>query len=131
MTTDREFDRLDSHLRSSWLVRAPEALARAWSHAANRSATARSLRIIQQRFLSLPGQGRVRAIATVVAAAALGHLLLLPFVPAHIAPALPKTFWVLVAATALGAAFDADRLSRAWQSSRVCRLLRRVVDLPC
>jgi hypothetical protein len=124
MTNVPEFERLESHLRASWLVRIVSTCASAWITAGHRSATARVLRRARDRFLDLPEAERVRAAAVFVATAVVGHLVLVSFLPAHIAPALPKSFWIVVVVTALVAALNATRLIEAWRSSVVSRIWR-------
>jgi hypothetical protein len=122
MTPDRDFARLESHLQSSLLIRAVDAIAGAWQTAANRSAAARWIRNGRDRFRSVALEGRVRAVAAFVATATIGHLLLLRFIAAHIAPALPKAFWSLIALTALIVAIAAKPVAHAWRSSFAARL---------
>jgi len=59
-----------------------------------------------------------------VATAAAGHLILLRFVPPHIAPALPKATWMLVAVVALVVAVVPERVIAGWESSFVSRVWR-------
>ena len=122
MTPDRDFARLESHLQSSWMIRAVDAIARAWQTAAKRSAIAQRIRSGRDRFRSVAVEGRVRAVAVWVATAASAHLLLLRFIPAHIAPALPNAFWILVVFTALVVALAAKPVAYAWKSSLGARL---------
>jgi hypothetical protein len=124
MTNGPEFERLESHLRGSWLVRTIDASATAWRVAATRSAIVRDLRSAITRFGSLTQAERLRAVAVFVATAAVGHLILLRFVPPHIVPALPKALWMLVAAAALLVALVPERLIAAWESSFVSRIWR-------
>lgn len=124
MTNGPEFERLESHLRGSWLVRGVDAGASVWRAAALRSAFAVSLRRMMDRFGSLAAADRLRAVAVFVATAAIAHLLLLRFVPPHIAPALPKALWVLVALVSSVVASVPERLIAGWESSVVSRLWR-------
>jgi len=124
MTNGPEFERLESHPHGSWLVRAIDASATAWRVAATRSATVRALDSAMARFSSLTQAERLRAVAVFVATAAVGHLILLRFVPPHIAPALPKAMWMLVAAAALVVALVPERLIAGWESSLVSRIWR-------
>jgi hypothetical protein len=124
MTNGSAFERLESHLRASWLVRGVDASATAWRVAATGSAIAGSLRSVIARFSSLAAADRIRAVAVFVATATVGHLLLLRFVPPHIAPALPKAFWMLVAAAALLVTIFPERLCAGWESSFVSRIYR-------
>src|SRR4030095_15852440 len=101
MTNGPEFERLESHLRGSWLVRTIDASATAWRVAAKRSAIVRDLRSAIPRFGSLTQAERLRAVAVFVATAAVGHLILLRFVPPHLVPALPRALWVLVGGAAV------------------------------
>jgi hypothetical protein len=117
MTNGPEFERLESHLRGSWLVRTIDASATAWRVAATRSAIVRALRSAITRFSSLAPADRLRAVAAFSATATIVHLLLLSVVPAHIAPALPQAVWVLVALTALVVAIAAKAVTNAWKSS--------------
>jgi hypothetical protein len=126
MMNERDFVRLEAQLQESWLIRGADRIADACVHAGDRSRSARLIRGVRERFLALPVDQRVRAAAAFVAAAATGHLLILRLVPAHVAPALPRLLWVLVAATALIVAVLADRLTEAWNSSLVCRVWREV-----
>jgi hypothetical protein len=124
MTTGPEFERLESHLHGSRLVRTIEASAIAWRVAATRSTTGRARRTAIAWFSSLPPAERLRAVAVFVATAAVGHLILLRFVPPHIAPALPKATWMLVAAAALVVAVVPEHAIAGWESSFVCRVWR-------
>lgn len=124
MTNGPEFERLESHLRGSWLVRIVDASATAWRLAATRSAIVGSLRSASARFSSLAPADRLRAVAVFVATATVGHLMLLRFVPPHIAPALPKAFWMLVAAATLIVAIASERVIAGWESSFVSRIYR-------
>jgi hypothetical protein len=124
MTNGPEFERLESHLRGSWLVRTIDASATAWRVAATRSAIVRALRSAITHFNSLAPAKRLRAVAVFVATAAVGYLILLRFVPLDIAPALPKAMWVLVAAAALVIALVPERLIAGWESSFVSRIWR-------
>jgi len=124
MTNGPAFERLESHLRGSWLVRGIDASATAWRVAATRSAIVGSLRNVIARFSSLAAADRLRAVAVFVATATVGHLMLLRFVPPHIAPALPKAFWMLVASAALVVAVFPERLIAGWESSFVSRIYR-------
>jgi hypothetical protein len=130
MTNGPEFERLESHLRGSWLVRTIDVSATAWRVAATRAAIARALRSAITQFSSLTPADRLRAVAAFSATATIVHLLLLRVVPAHIAPALPQLFWVLVTATALFIAILADRLTAAWNSSLVHRAWRKIQAQP-
>jgi len=124
MTNGPEFERLESHLRGSWLVRTIDASAIAWRVAATRSTSARARRTAIAWFSSLTPAERLRAVAVFVATAAVGHLILLRFVPPHIAPALPKPTWMLVAAAALLVALVPEPLIAAWESSFVSKMWR-------
>jgi len=124
MTSAPEFERLESHLRGSWLVRLVDASATAWQVAAARSAIVRSLRTVNDRFRSLPAADRLRAVGVFVATATIGHLVLLRFVPPHIAPALPKAWWMLAAVAAAVVAIVPERFIAGWESSFVSRLWR-------
>jgi hypothetical protein len=124
MTNGPEFERLESHLRGSWLVRIIDASATVWRVAATRSAVVRALRSAIARFSSVAPAARLRAVAVFVATAAVGHLILLRFVPPHIAPALPKPMWMLVAAAAVVVALVPERLIAGWESSFVSRIWR-------
>jgi hypothetical protein len=122
MTPDRDFARLESHLQSSVLIRAVDAIAGVWQTAANRSAAAQWIQNGRDRFRSVAVEDRVRAVAVCMATATIGHLLLLRFLPAHIAPALPMDFWILIALTALVVAIAAKPVAHASRSSRAARL---------
>ena len=122
MTGDREFERLEQHLRGSWLIQISGTIASAVFASADRSSTASRLRRMRAAWTVIPGGQRVRAVAAFVATAAAGHLLLLRFVPAHIAPALPQALWILVALTALVVAIAATPVTQAWKSSSLARL---------
>ncbi len=122
MTPDRDFARLDSHLQSSWLIRGADALATTAAAAASGSTTAQWFRSARDRFHSTAVESRVRAVGVFLTTATIGHLLLLRFVPAHIAPALPKALWVLVAVSALVIAIAAKSVAHAWRPSLVARL---------
>ena len=122
MTPDRAFARLESDLQSSFLIRAVDAIAGAWQTAANRSAAAQWIRSGRDRFRSVAVEGRVRAVAVWAATATIGHLVLLRFIPPHVAPALPKVFWILVAFTALVVAIAAKPVAHASRSSLAARL---------
>jgi hypothetical protein len=124
MTNGSEFERLESHLRGSRLVRGVEASATAWRAAATRSATGRWLGTVNDRFRSRTAADRLRAVAVFVTTASIGHLLLLRFVLPHIAPALPKATWMLVAAASLVVALVPGRITSGWGASLVCRLWR-------
>ena len=124
MSHGPEFERLESHLRGSWLVRSVDAAATAWRVAAPRSALVRPVRRAAAQFRSLSPADRLQAVAVFVAGATAGHLMLLRFVPPHIAPALPKSFWMLVLAAALVAAFVPQRVIAGLESSFVSRIYR-------
>jgi hypothetical protein len=124
MTNGPEFERLESHLRGSWLVRTIDVSAAAWRVAATRSAIVRALSRAITQFSSLTPAKRLRAVAVFVATAAVGDLILLRLVPLDIAPTLPKAMWVLVAAAALVIAFVPGRLIAGWESSFVSRIWR-------
>jgi hypothetical protein len=124
MTNGPEFERLESHLRGSWLVRTIDVSAAAWRVAATRSAIVRALRRAITQFSSLTPAKRLRAVAVFVATAAVGDLILLRLVPLDIAPTLPKAMCVLVAAAALVIAFVPGRLIAGWESSFVSRIWR-------
>ena len=124
MMNGPEFERLESHLRGSWLGRGVDASATAWRVAVTRSAFVGSLRRVIARFSSQAPADRLRAVAVSVATATVGHLMLLRFVPPHIAPALPKSFWMLVLAAALVAALVPRRVIAGWESSFVSRIYR-------
>lgn len=117
-----EFDAVAACVRTSALFRAADSIATACLIAADRSAVAARVRDARARFASLPGDGRLRAVAICVATAAAGHLLLLLLVPARIAPGTPKALWLLVAAAALFVAVCARGLAASWETSAVCRL---------
>jgi len=119
-----EFERLESHLRASRLVRIVDASAIAWRVAAARSAFVRSLRGVNDRLRSPAAADRLRAAAVFVATATIGHLVLLRFVPPHIAPALPKSMWILVAAAATIVALVPERVVAGWESSFASRIWR-------
>jgi hypothetical protein len=124
MINGPEFERLESHLRGSWLVRSVDAAATAWRVAAPRSALVRPVRRAAAQFRSLSPADRLQAVAVFVAGATAGHLMLLRFVPPHIAPALPKVMWMLVAAAALVVALVPERMIAGWESSFVARIWR-------
>ena len=124
MTNGPEFERLESHLRGSWLARTIDVSATAWRVAATRSAFVCALRSAIARFSSLAPADRLRAAAVFVATATVGHLILLRLVPSYIAPALPKAMWMLVAAAAFVVAVVPERLIAGWESSFVCRIWR-------
>jgi hypothetical protein len=124
MTGGPDFERLESHLHGSRLVRTIEASANAWRVAATRSTSARARRTAIAWFSSRPPAERLRAVAVFVATAAAGHLILLRFVPPHIAPALPKATWMLVAAAALVVAVVPERVIAGWECSFVSRVWR-------
>ena len=79
---------------------------------------------IRDRFAALPAAERLRGVAALVATATIGHLVLLRIVPAHIAPALPKAFWLLIASAAIIVAVFADRFAARWPSSRLSGRLK-------
>jgi hypothetical protein len=70
MTNGPEFERLESHLRGSWLVRTIDVSAAAWRVAATRSAIVRALRRAITQFSSLTPAERLRAVAVFVTTAA-------------------------------------------------------------
>ena len=72
-----EFDAVAACVRTSALFRAADSIATACLTAADRSAVAARVRDARARFASLPGDGRLRAVAICVATAAAGHLMLL------------------------------------------------------
>jgi hypothetical protein len=126
MTDPREFDAVAATVRASVLFRAASAVATACLTAADQSAVARQARDARVHFESRPCEERVRATAILVATATAGHLLLLFFVPAQIAPATPKVFWVVVAATASIAALVARPIAAGWRTSGLCRISARL-----
>ena len=124
-----EFERLESHLHGSALVRAADAVGRIGLAAARHSATARRLHGLRERVARLPPAAQLRSAAVFVATATLAHLLLLPVVPPHIAPALPKAIWILVGVTAIVTAAVANRLAGSWASS-AARAMWRTITFP-
>jgi hypothetical protein len=114
-----EFRRLETHIHGSVLFRRFDDLAAAAVAAAAYARVTRRLREVRERFAARSATERVRAVAVFVATAAFGHLLLLAVVPAHIAPATPKTLWIVLGAAAMFTAVCADRFVAAWPSSRV------------
>ena len=123
-----EFERLESNLHGSALVRAADAVGRIGLAAARHSATARRLHGLRERVARLPPAAQLRSAAVFVATATLAHLLLLRVVPPHIAPALPKAIWILVVLTAVVSAAIADRLTVAWVSSMTGRFWRATIS---
>jgi len=119
MMNDRDFTRLESLLQESRLVRGVDAFATASLHAVNRSTTVEWVRRTWARVVSVPVESQVRAGSVFVATAAIGHLLLLRLVPAHIAPAFPRALWVTMAANALIVAAASAAVTAAWRSSAV------------
>jgi len=119
MMNHRAFARLESHLQESVLVRGVDAIATASLHAVNRSTTVDWMRKAWARVVSVPVESQVRAASVFAATAAVGHLLLLGLVPAHIAPALPRALWVTTAASALIVAAASAQATTAWTSSAV------------
>jgi hypothetical protein len=124
MTDDRTFERLESELRESWLIRGANVIAGASAVWVEQSGTVSALHRLRSAWRSTPADARVRAIATGVAGATLGHVALLQFVPPYIAPAVPELFWVLVAATSLTVAALATQVTHAWSTSVVGRVWR-------
>jgi len=117
MTGDCEFPRLESQLRESWLMRGANLIGSRCAVSLEQSSSASSLRRMRSTWQSTPANVRVRATAAALAVATLGHLALLRFVPPHIAPAVPRMFWVLVAAAPLIVAALATQVTRAWSTS--------------
>jgi hypothetical protein len=130
MTPGLGFDRLERHLHDSWLIRTAGARAEAAAAAVERSATADRLHRFVTTWSVMSAAEKVRAVAVLLAAAASGHLLLLRFVPAHLAPRIPQSFWVLVAAMAVLVASQADRLPAEWEASTVRRVWRTIMGWP-
>ena len=95
MNGGRDFALLEAHLRNSVLVRSVERIAASAAAAFSYAAITRRVYSIRVRFAALPAAERLRGVAALVATATIGHLVGLRIVPAHIAPALPKAFWVL------------------------------------
>ena len=122
-----EFDELAVHVRASLLFRVAEAIAMACFDSVDRSAAARRLRTASSRFASTAPGTRLRAAAIAVAAATNGHVALLAFVPPQVAPAMPRTLWVIVGAAALIVAVFADRLIASWDTSATRRLWRMMI----
>jgi len=119
-----EFDKLTADIRASVLVRASDAIAMSALEAADHSAAAARVRAVRHRFASVAPATRLRATAIAAAAAALGHVVLVTFVPAQVAPAMPKTLWLIVGAAAMVVAVFADRLLASWDTSATRRLWR-------
>ena len=124
MTGDRTFARLESQLCESWLMRGANLVASTCEVSLEQSSTASALRCMRWAWQSAPPNVQLRAVATAGAVATLGHLALLRFVPPHIAPAVPRLFWVLVAATSLIVAALATQVTCAWSTSVVGNVWR-------
>jgi hypothetical protein len=124
MISGSAFERLESHLRRSTVVRIVDAIASAWRVAAARSAVIRQVRGAGDRFRSHPAAERLRATGVFVVTATVGHLVLLRFLPSHIAPALPPAIWMLVATAAAIVAIVPDRLVAGWDASFASRVWR-------
>lgn len=124
--TDRSFERLESHLSESWLIRVANVIATTGAASLEQSSTAHAFRRVRSSWQLTPASARVRAIGSGVAVATLGHLGLLRFVPPHVAPAVPRLFWVLVAVTSLLVATMATHVTHAWSTSAVGNLWRAI-----
>jgi hypothetical protein len=122
MSDRPDFAGIEAHVRRSVIVKTIEATGRAWRMAREHSATAARLEHMCARFRSLPSPSRVRVVAVGVASAAGGYLLLLNFVPAQVAPELPRGAWLLVFAWAVLIAVGSERFTASWRSSSLRRL---------
>jgi hypothetical protein len=126
MSADRSFERLESDLRESWLVRGAARTAATCEASLEHSSTTTAVRRVRSAWESTPANVRLRSVAVGMAVATLGHLALLRFVPPHVAPAVPRLFWVLVAATSLLVAALATPVAHAWSTSVVGGMWRAV-----
>jgi hypothetical protein len=124
MRSGDDFSRLEAYVRESLLVRTADRITKGLVVGLGDASVGRALHGAWVRAAARPPAERVRAAALFAAAASVGHLLLLPLVPPHIAPALPKSLWVLVAAAAGFAAAFAERLAACWPTSRLRALAR-------
>ena len=127
MTAGRDFPRLEAHMRSSLLFRACEGVAAVGRTAAMNSATAAAIHDTRARFNALERHDRIRAIAIATAVGAAGHLLLARLMPSNLAPALPRSFWLLISATAIVAVVFARQLAAALQTSAIRRVIRHAL----
>ncbi len=128
MSADRSFERLESELRESWLLRGANLAATTCETSLEHSSTTMGFRRMRSVWESTPANVRLRSVATGITVATLGHLALLRFVPPHIAPEVPRLFWLLVAATSLSVAALATSITHAWATSVVGSVWRGATD---
>ena len=105
----RSLATLDRRVHSAWL-------------ASSTGATARGFR---DRLRTRPAARVIRTFATTIAIAAIVVLMLMQVLPRTIAPAMPWTVFVLIAAFAVAIAWQAEAILIAWPASRLAQRLRR------
>jgi hypothetical protein len=118
------FDSLEDQLRRSILYRTLDALAAAWATAEAHSRVVARVRSIAVGLVSTAPAKRLRASSMCAATFATATAALQRVVPPQVAPAVPITAWIAVAAAAAIAALLAEPLTQAWPASRCRRWLQ-------
>ena len=118
--SDRDFEALRLVAAESSLWRVAAGIARTGLVAR----TAGAVRYVAFRFEVLPSEARVRVGALVAAWLGLGHLALVWMMPAYVAPALPRSWFIGFVLSAFATAAAARPLALAWAGSAFASLVR-------
>lgn len=121
---EREFDQVRAVLARSLPGRAWSAIGRRSTAAWRTSFFAAAIRRVAGGWRTTTADGRISAIALMVAVASALQLLLIQWMPLTIRPAVPAIVFVVVAMLAAIVAWRADAIARSWPSSRFARILR-------
>lgn len=122
--SDRDFEALRLVAAESSLWRVAAGIARTGLVAWDESRTAGAVRYVAFRFEVLPSEARVRVGALVAAWLGLGHLALVWMMPAYVAPALPRSWFIGFVLSAFATAAAARPLALAWAGSAFASLVR-------
>ena len=104
MNDDREFAAVEAVVRGSLLFRLAERAGVVLAEATRDSVPGSAVARLRAAWDAWSADARLRVVSASIAIGVVAHLILLAFVPAAVAPAVPKWWWALVAAVSTVAA---------------------------
>ena len=119
-----DFDRLRHSARSSAIATAGRRMISLVAAAWETSAVGRWSGAAQAAFTRATPAARLRWWATTIGVAAAAHLVLRAFMSSTVRPAVPASFYIVIAVASALIAWRADAFYRAWYDSRLAGSMR-------